>query len=605
MKIPITIVTLWICNMLGLCSALGGPGNVLYEKDMLDSIQQSTPALGADGTVYVGDTGGFLNAYNPRTRTDVSQYLGTIVSAPAIGHDGTVYVGTASATTDNVYALDPISLRVKAKFRAQGKIRGSPAIDRDWTVYIATEAGVVYALDPETLQQRWRKDLRQYSDGSGVTLDFLCGPIISPDGHLIVASVNTSNSKVIALDAKSGNEHWRYGNSAVVRNSPAIGAQRNLFFVDGQSYLKSLTPQGQLRWMQYIGGELSSPIVGPLGEVYVASKADAVECYSNTGARKWRFTTGGPAVEGTPVLGANGLLYFGGGLRDVFCVKSSDGTLVWRRTLDRAGTRGNMALSADGVLWFGGGRYLLGIEAETSLSKNAYWPCFRGNSLHSGIQRRGNTDPAFLNPFRFAGGRLGLALYSEPNCAVQIESSDNLADWKDLSLIFSVNGLYSHTASTAPASRQRFYRARRINSSWAILATCVNPANGHLYCVIASSTALEGVSWTAAEAAAVALGGHLVTINNAAENQWIAERFSRFPYLWIGLNDAASEGTFRWSSGQPVTYQNFYSGEPNNYEGGEDYVHIYNFSSGSWKWNDNQNSPTRDQGPFYGLAELE
>jgi lectin-like protein len=80
-----------------------------------------------------------------------------------------------------------------------------------------------------------------------------------------------------------------------------------------------------------------------------------------------------------------------------------------------------------------------------------------------------------------------------------------------------------------------------------------NAANGHTYYLLSADT------WTASEAEARGLGGHLVTINDAAENQWVLNSFSPLtgvPYasLWIGLNDAANEGQFVWASGEPVTF---------------------------------------------------
>ena len=72
-------------------------------------------------------------------------------------------------------------------------------------------------------------------------------------------------------------------------------------------------------------------------------------------------------------------------------------------------------------------------------------------------------------------------------------------------------------------------------------------------------------------------------MNDAAEDSWIHATFEPFTRsgigtnsntYWIGLNDAASEGTFAWVSGEPVTYTNWAPGEPNN-AGGEDYVHVY------------------------------
>ena len=47
----------------------------------------------------------------------------------------------------------------------------------------------------------------------------------------------------------------------------------------------------------------------------------------------------------------------------------------------------------------------------------------------------------------------------------------------------------------------------------------VNPANGHQYLL------LDHATWTASEGMAITQGGHLVTINNGAENDWVYNTF--------------------------------------------------------------------------------
>jgi hypothetical protein len=135
----------------------------------------------------------------------------------------------------------------------------------------------------------------------------------------------------------------------------------------------------------------------------------------------------------------------------------------------------------------------------------------------------------------------------------------------------------------------------------------VNPANSHTYYLLADST------WTDAEAYGLTLGGHLVTINDAAEQTWVYSTFSTYSggdrTLWIGLNDAASEGTFVWSSGEAVGYTHWHIFEPNNYQGAEDYGSIFAPSdSRSDFWNDADNFNTsRPSGiivPANGVIEV-
>ena len=98
-------------------------------------------------------------------------------------------------------------------------------------------------------------------------------------------------------------------------------------------------------------------------------------------------------------------------------------------------------------------------------------------------------------------------------------------------------------------------------------------ANGHYYELIKNQ-----VNWTQArDAAAVStylgLPGRLVTISSAEENAFVVERVAACEWVWIGLSDAALEGTFAWVNGEPLGYTNWYTDEPNNYDN-EDYTEL-------------------------------
>jgi hypothetical protein len=118
----------------------------------------------------------------------------------------------------------------------------------------------------------------------------------------------------------------------------------------------------------------------------------------------------------------------------------------------------------------------------------------------------------------------------------------------------------------------------------------VNPSNGHTYYLLSSDT------WTASQTAAVALGGNLATINDAAENAWVFGTFAGFGgvtnrFLWIGLNDVALEGTFVWANGEPLNFTNWVPGEPNNTGGNENFVAMYPIAFLGGQWNDFTNGP--------------
>ncbi|MFM6726780.1 MAG: lectin-like protein, partial [Dolichospermum sp.] len=94
-------------------------------------------------------------------------------------------------------------------------------------------------------------------------------------------------------------------------------------------------------------------------------------------------------------------------------------------------------------------------------------------------------------------------------------------------------------------------------------------------------------TWTDAEAQAVAMGGHLVTVNDATENLFLVNTFGT-ESLWIGYTDAAVEGQWEWVSGETSTYTNWAPGQPDNYLGSQDYARYTNYQSlGNWDDLDN------------------
>lgn len=111
---------------------------------------------------------------------------------------------------------------------------------------------------------------------------------------------------------------------------------------------------------------------------------------------------------------------------------------------------------------------------------------------------------------------------------------------------------------------------------------------------------LEASSWDDAEAAAVAMGAHLVAVNSAAENSFLNTTFGLGHSLWIGMARTGPGPTdFAWTNGDAVTYTNWSSGEPNNYGGNENSVHTYTDGT----WNDLP-SGSDYSGPKYGVVEI-
>ncbi|KAA5548332.1 T9SS type A sorting domain-containing protein [Adhaeribacter rhizoryzae] len=100
--------------------------------------------------------------------------------------------------------------------------------------------------------------------------------------------------------------------------------------------------------------------------------------------------------------------------------------------------------------------------------------------------------------------------------------------------------------------------------------------------------------------------GYLATITSAAENEFIQEIVSKItlrnPYVWLGANDKAEEGVWRWATGPEAgmlfNYNNWAKDEPND-KRGEDYLAI----STDGKWNDVSNEGPSPYFPYTYLVE--
>jgi hypothetical protein len=114
-----------------------------------------------------------------------------------------------------------------------------------------------------------------------------------------------------------------------------------------------------------------------------------------------------------------------------------------------------------------------------------------------------------------------------------------------------------------------------------------NPATGHWYQLNNTKT-----NYNEAKSFAESKGGYLATITSGAEGQWLYDAFGfalRVDSGWriFGGSDIDNEGQWEWVTGEPWSYSNWYSGEPNNLNN-EDCValHPYLRPGHGHYWND-------------------
>jgi outer membrane protein assembly factor BamB len=328
----------------------------------------SSPAIGTDGTIYIGSWDNNLYAVNPNGTLKWTFPTGSYISSsPAIDSNGIIYIGSWD---HNVYAVNPNGT-LKWIYPTNEIVTSSPAIGSDGIVYIGSWDHSVYALmapvSGVTATLRWQYatgnyvtsspavsgttvyvgswDTRLYAlmaPGSGLTAsvvfsyttgDFVVGsPTVGSDGTIYFGSYDKN---LYALNA-NGTLKWSYLTEGYINSTPAIGTDGTIFvgtsydgIVLGQDealYAIRWTggPNGTQHWKKLLGytgtdpsGDqmISTPVVGANGTVYVGAKdfAPTGSVYAlnpDTGATLWSYTTGN-IIQSTPALGADGTLYIG------------------------------------------------------------------------------------------------------------------------------------------------------------------------------------------------------------------------------------------------------------------------------------------------------
>uniref|UniRef100_A0A3Q3RXU7 C-type lectin domain-containing protein n=1 Tax=Mastacembelus armatus TaxID=205130 RepID=A0A3Q3RXU7_9TELE len=80
------------------------------------------------------------------------------------------------------------------------------------------------------------------------------------------------------------------------------------------------------------------------------------------------------------------------------------------------------------------------------------------------------------------------------------------------------------------------------------------------------------------------LGGNLAPVRDSQENGAFQNLIGQSKAAWIGGTDAQQEGKWRWTDGTAFTYTNWAPGQPDNWQGNENCLHIT--TEGRRFWND-------------------
>jgi outer membrane protein assembly factor BamB len=111
------------------------------DEELRYNVGVSSPAMGLDGTIYVGHADGLYALDGATGKVKWSYGAASVVSSPAVGKDGTVYFGSMDG---NLYAIKDGAFRWQVL--TGGQVNSSPAIGDDGTIYAMSDDGYMYAV---------------------------------------------------------------------------------------------------------------------------------------------------------------------------------------------------------------------------------------------------------------------------------------------------------------------------------------------------------------------------------------------------------------------------------------------------------------------------
>lgn len=367
-----TRVTIAVVVLLGFgASARGNNSPVERTLSTNWSIQigtytDSSPAIGKDGTIYLGAFDGKLWAINPDgTRKWVFRAGLEIRSSPAVGADDTVFVGSRDR---KFYALSAKGTK-KWEFTTGGWVDSSAAIARDGGVYFGSWDGTLYALSP-----RGEVDWRFETGGPVVS-----SPSVGADGVIYFGS---HDRKFYALNPE-GEKKWEFTTGGAITCSPAVNGVDCVYFTSLDGHLYSVNLDGSLRWKLHTGSiTQASPVVGMNGTIFVGVNTN-MWSLTPTGETIWKWATY-DYFENSGIAFDDGSFGFISRYGSLFCL-TPERLLIGHIYVYGQGD-GSPTVGPDGTIYMSSYLRTQDFSAIGNHQKLAPspWPKFRGNIRNTG-----------------------------------------------------------------------------------------------------------------------------------------------------------------------------------------------------------------------------
>lgn len=274
---------------------ISAQGQVLWKYNINPSnlsidIGLSAPAIGADGTVYVG--GDKLYAINQDGSLKwhyTSPWPESIRNAVSLASDGTVYFVYHNTP---LTALNPQdgSIKWTLSLGVNDHCFATPAIGANGNIYVATQPGIIYAVSPQG-QLLWNFDI----GAVGFSGSIRCSPSIDREGTIFFGITNGQPASALFAITPEGLIKWIFEPSNLpddvppdhfdIYSSPAIGSDNNIYF--GQEFGRVYTLKASDGSVVKVsptttGITWSSPVIDQNGTLYINDLNGKIYAFQTT-----------------------------------------------------------------------------------------------------------------------------------------------------------------------------------------------------------------------------------------------------------------------------------------------------------------------------------
>ena len=203
-------------------------------------------------------------------------------------------------------------------------------------MYLAQQKGLFFALNAKTGLVSWRKSLGRCAAssptvGKGVVYQSYMHPVVCAQGQA------GADGFVVAWDAKTGKERWRY-KTAPVESSPLLRGKR-LFFGSWDHGVHAINAKnGRRIWRFQADNEVNTSAAYWRGRIFIASDSGTLYALSaKTGRLLWSAQSksrfgGREFWYATPTV-AYGRVYIGNTDGTMYVFGAKTGNLLWARPL--------------------------------------------------------------------------------------------------------------------------------------------------------------------------------------------------------------------------------------------------------------------------------